>query len=212
MSLPKESTKIKEYLQKLSEAHKGKVAWNKGTKGVMKSNRTSFTKDASTGENNLFYGKNHTEKAKEKNRLAHLGKRNSPKTEFKKGLIPWNKDMIYSQIRGKNHPNWKDGITSLTKKIRDSFQYRQWRSDVFTRDDFTCQECGRRGGCLHAHHKEAFADIMEFNDIRTYEQAMDCEELWNINNGITLCDKCHYLTRKNNIYKEVFDGKQSSRL
>lgn len=29
------------------------------------------------------------------------------------------------------------------------------------------------------------------NDITTYEQAMDCEELWNINNGVTYCKGCH---------------------
>lgn len=38
-------------------------------------------------------GKHHTEEAKEKNRLAHIGKRVSPKTEFKKGSIPWNKGI-----------------------------------------------------------------------------------------------------------------------
>ena len=38
-------------------------------------------------------GISHTEEAIKKNREAHLGKRLSPKTEFKKGLIPWNKGL-----------------------------------------------------------------------------------------------------------------------
>lgn len=28
-------------------------------------------------------------------------------------------------------------------------------------------------------------------NIKSYEQALNCEELWNINNGRTLCKKCH---------------------
>jgi len=98
---------------------------------------------------------------------------------------------------GVKSSNWKGGITPLHNRIRGSFKYRQWRSDVFTRDDFTCQECGRRGGALRAHHgPKSFAFISELNDIRTFEQAMDCEELWNINNGITYCTKCHGIKEK----------------
>jgi len=29
---------------------------------------------------------------------------------------------------------------------------------------------------------------------RILEQAVNCEELWNINNGITLCKECHKKT------------------
>ncbi len=97
-----------------------------------------------------------------------------------------------------NNPNWKGGRTSLRKQIRNSFKYRQWRSDIFTRDDFTCQKCNRRGGCLHAHHIIAFGDILELNDIKTLEQAINYEELWNINNGITYCKTCHCLYFKKN--------------
>jgi len=32
--------------------------------------------------------------------------------------------------------------------------------------------------------------VSEFR-IKTFEQALTCEELWNINNGETLCKKCH---------------------
>jgi len=69
--------------------------------------------------------------------------------------------------------------------------YRQWRSDIFTRDDFTCQECGQRGGHLEAHHIKQLSKILQFYEITTLEEALNCAELWNINNGITLCKECH---------------------
>jgi len=93
--------------------------------------------------------------------------------------------------RGERSHLWKGGITPLNKQIRSSFKNRQWRSDVFTRDDFTCQNCNQQGGKLNAHHIKPFAQIISENHIKTFIQAMECEELWNINNGITLCKDCH---------------------
>lgn len=138
-------------------------------------------------------GKHHSEKSKQKWRLKVLGRRLNPSGEFKKGNIPWNKGKPFLRMRGESHPNWKGGFTPLRRRIEGTFKYRQWRSDVFTRDDFTCQNCGRRGGKLNVHHVKPFAYIMELNDIKTFEQAMDCEELWDINNGITCCKECHSL-------------------
>jgi hypothetical protein len=108
------------------------------------------------------------------------GRRMSPSTEFKT-----------SDTLGENNVNWKGGITPLNCQIRHSFKYRQWRSDVFTRDDFTCQECGQVGGNLNAHHIKKFYKILELYKIVSFEDAMACEELWNINNGQTLCFECH---------------------
>ena len=102
---------------------------------------------------------------------------------------------------GENNPNWKGGRTSLRRRIRNSFKYRQWRSDIFTRDDFTCQKCSHRGGELHSHHIKPFVLIFELNDIMTLEQALECSELWDINNGITYCKKCHCLYFKKNKVK-----------
>jgi hypothetical protein len=78
---------------------------------------------------------------------------------------------------GQYHWNWKGGITPENHAIRNSFQYCVWRSDVFKRDNFTCIKCGQVGGILHAHHIKHFA---EFIDLR-----------FDINNGMTLCKKCH---------------------
>jgi len=98
-------------------------------------------------------------------------------------------------IAGENHYNWKGGISKLAKTIRHSYKYRQWRSDVFTRDNFTCQVCDRRGTYLEAHHLKKFVAILKEYNIKTIDEAFECEELWNINNGITLCLKCHNKTK-----------------
>ncbi len=103
---------------------------------------------------------------------------------------------------GKNHPNWKDGITPLIQLIRNCFKYRQWRSDVFTRDNFTCVLCGVRSGkgkpvYLEAdHYPKKFSTIFHEYKIKTLQEALDCEEFWNINNGRTLCRKCHNKTKE----------------
>ena len=97
----------------------------------------------------------------------------------------------------KNHWNWKGGITSINEQIRKSFNYRQWRSDVFMRDNYTCQICGKRGnGRIEAdHHIKQFSLILKGYNIKTLEDAENCEELWNINNGRTLCKDCHRKTK-----------------
>jgi hypothetical protein len=94
--------------------------------------------------------------------------------------------------RGESSSNWQGGITKLTKLIRSCFKYRQWRSDVFTRDDFTCRLCGKSGCYLEAdHYPKRFSEIIKEYQIKTLEEALGCEELWNINGGRTLCKNCH---------------------
>jgi hypothetical protein len=101
---------------------------------------------------------------------------------------------------GKDHPHWKDfKISPLYSQIRNCFQYRQWRWDVYTRDNFTCVLCGRNkevSGKLEAdHYPKQFIDILREYNFKTLKQAIECEELWNINNGRTLCKECHNPTR-----------------
>ena len=94
--------------------------------------------------------------------------------------------------KGELSHRWKGGITKLHKQIRQCFKYRLWRSDIFTRDGFTCQQCGdKKGGNLEAHHIKKLSDILLDYNIKDIDECNLCEEMWNINNGVTLCKSCH---------------------
>lgn len=82
----------------------------------------------------------------------------------------------------KYHWNYKGGITPINKSIRNSFQSKHWRNEVFIRDSYTCQNCKKIGGFLHSHHIKHFS---KYPDLR-----------FDINNGITLCKQCHILEHK----------------
>ena len=134
-------------------------------------------------------------RAERKERLGYI---NSPETRIKIGLAgidrkasieTRNKQSV--SHRGRKSYSWEGGITSLNLAIRRTYKYRLWRSDVFTRDNYTCQLCFDKGVFLEADHIKAFCLILKENNIRSIEDALKCEELWNINNGRTLCKKCH---------------------
>lgn len=83
-------------------------------------------------------------------------------------------------LRGDKNPNWKGGITSKNKKLRDCLEMREWRRKVFQRDKFTCKICGKKGVTLNADHIKSFSLYPELR--------------FNLDNGRTLCVECHKKT------------------
>jgi 5-methylcytosine-specific restriction endonuclease McrA len=81
------------------------------------------------------------------------------------------------------------------------FEYRQWRSGVFTRDHFTCIECGHGSNKLQAHHIIPLNVLVQKHEIINLTQAVQCDELWNINNGVTICKTCHLNLHKQKGYR-----------
>jgi hypothetical protein len=147
---------------------------------------------AQLGEKNHRYGKNVSEECKKKLRLARASMVFTEETKLKISLS--NKGHIVTKetrkkigrankgkIAGDKHPCWKGGITSQNKIIRHSPEFEEWRKMVFKRDDYTCQECDKRGnGELHAHHIKSFARYPELR--------------FEVDNGLTLCEDCHRKT------------------
>lgn len=81
--------------------------------------------------------------------------------------------------KGENNARWKGGA-ARKRSERFTIEYKNWRTDVYHRDNYTCQCCGVRGSTdLNAHHIMNWKD---YPDLR-----------FDVDNGITLCKSCHSL-------------------
>jgi len=108
-----------------------------------------------------------------------------------------SKQRLYSNVSSTRRKKRHLCKTPLYELIKRSIEYKKWRSDVFKRDNWTCQDqdCRIRGGKLEAHHKKEFAFLYQeaisiFND-NVYQKILTYQPLFDIDNGITLCVKCH---------------------
>lgn len=79
-------------------------------------------------------------------------------------------------LKGKDSPNWVEGLDASLRS-RDNAEYTQWRLKVYEKDNYICQCCGESKVKLNAHHLKSFT---RFPEVR-----------YDINNGVTLCEKCH---------------------
>ena len=82
------------------------------------------------------------------------------------------------------HHNWNNGSTIEKEKLRKSPAYKAWRIAVFLRDNKTCVQCG-------VHYRHGYTEI-EADHIRP--RSLFPELTLDINNGRTLCRKCHKKT------------------
>lgn len=93
------------------------------------------------------------------------------------------KSKMQKLLVGPLSNNWKGGHSK-----RDGTKQSEWSKQILKRDNYTCQECGKRGGDLHAHHIKEYIDYPELQ--------------WKLDNGKTLCLGCHYKTYK--FYRNQF--------
>lgn len=103
---------------------------------------------------------------------------------------------------GNKHWNWKGGITSLARRLREYFGVNQIPK-ILERDNYCCQICGSKKH-LHVHHIKYFSTILKrilsenpnldpinnVNDL--YDIAIKDKEFCDLNNLITYCKDCHY--------------------
>lgn len=95
-----------------------------------------------------------------------------------------------AKVRGEQHYQWKGGMSKVSQSIRQMTEYRTWAAAVRERDA-ACVRCGAIER-LESHHKTPFAELLARYEIRTRDDARKCAALWDISNGETLCERCHY--------------------
>lgn len=88
----------------------------------------------------------------------------------------------HGQLKGPAHPLWKGGHGPARAADYSRPEYKQFRAAVVERDNWTCQDCGKRGGRLGVHHIKSWA---EHPDLR-----------YDVSNGTTLCRPCHNTTKR----------------
>lgn len=164
---------------------KGFVPWNFGLKNYMIPWNKGKRFRAIEGE------KNPAKRLEVRKKISKAlkGKKLSDLTRAKISLNLCNQKIhppIYDK-KGKKHWNWQGGITSKNLKIRNSKKMKEWKRKVFEKNNYICQICKQKGGCLEAHHIKSFA---RFPKLR-----------FQINNGITFCINCHKKFHVKNKFK-----------
>ena len=165
---------------------KKRVAWNKGLKTppeVVEKLRKSHTGLAQTEESKRkkslkLKGRKHSSDAIKRMKIAQSNRSEQWRKNISKSKLG-EKNGVFG-TRGAETPNWKGGITPINKAIRNSTEYKLWRTAVFERDDYTCIWCFTRGTTIHADHIKPFAYFPELR--------------FAIDNGRTLCVPCHKTT------------------
>lgn len=129
----------------------------------------------------------HIKKAQRIAWRKRLGSKHTKKTKI----------QISESRKGKalkeRNSRWRGGISNLRVSIHGLPEYDLWRKQIFEKDDYTCQFCGKRGGYLEADHFPIpFRDLI--NGIKNAQEARNCKRLWEAK-GRTLCRKCHDKTK-----------------
>lgn len=130
-------------------------------------------------------GKKHSNKAKEKMRLAHLGKQLS-ETHKKKIITKLIGHLVSKETRkkiskansGSRGSGWIDGRWATNKKTRWNKKSRKW-ADAVKKRDKKCMICGSKKE-LEAHHIKSW---------RQYPLLR-----YKLLNGKAFCRKCHFKT------------------
>lgn len=138
------------------------------------------------------------------------GPRTKPCPECKINTISWYHNGVcgqcYQSKRIERSRNLNFENITFSIDLREYTQ-RCWSVKVFERDGFVCQHCGHdRGMILQAHHIVPFnyirdcivlenahkIDLSNYNGInKLYKIAIDDYRINDVNNGITLCKRCH---------------------
>lgn len=170
---------------------KGNISWNKGTKGLTHANITSFKKGIIAHNKKpkiekvckcgvTFYVipsldrvKSCSRSCSKKGGISPMkGRKASNETRLKQSLARLGKTGVLC------HNYISDRSLIKGRQDRNNPEYKQWRSGVWKRDNFSCRIADNNcDGRIEAHHILAWSTHPELR--------------YKINNGITLCHAHH---------------------
>ncbi len=99
-------------------------------------------------------------------------------------------DKARAMHSGSNNWNWKGGVTDIYTIIRTCQKYRDWRKACFERDNYTCTVTKAKRK-LEVHHKTTVKSIIEKYNLRNLQDVNSCDELWDLDNGVTYSKEYH---------------------
>jgi hypothetical protein len=95
------------------------------------------------------------------------------------------------------------GLTPVFQIIRGSQRYKDWRLGIFRRDWFKCVLCSSNKNIQADHFPKSFKQILNEEAIISSIGIPDDSQLWDVNNGRTLCYDCHRATSTWGVHNSV---------
>lgn len=185
--------------------------------------KDEWQREGLAGENNPFYGKQHSDETKRKvsatkksagltgsrahnyNTYTVVCEECGIETQKIKYLID-RSDFHFCSVEcngkwksknnvGEANPNWNPELTDEERERgRKYVEYYAFLKTVLTRDNYTCQICG---------HYSKWGKGLNVHHLNSYD--WDKKNRTNPNNGITLCKTCH-----TDFHKEYGYGKNTA--
>lgn len=165
---------------------KGRTPWNKGK--VMskeyreKSSETTKKRWKEQGANSFWKNGLHPMKGLVGKKSPFYGTKASLETRIKQSLKKSGKetfDGFFNESR------------TINFKIRCMAEYKRWRLSILNRDNGVCVKCKSQKSLEVDHHPQSLGYVVKKNKIKSLEDALKCDILWDINNGRVLCKSCH---------------------
>ena len=178
---------IRQHLKKIGV----KLNFKKGTTINYKPNKGSFKKGNIPWGKGIKMNKEFREKCRKRMLKEFDNGRLSP------SIDPIVAKKISEGKKGNKNPMWKGGITKENLRLRALLINNSWRKDILKRDNYICQDCNNSNYKLKAHH---IKKVEKYPEIAS-----------DINNGITLCENCHYKSygkeeELEEYYKNILSG------
>jgi transposase len=100
---------------------------------------------------------------------------------------PAYRAMMSEKLRGEKSPRWKGGVKSEANRRLDSAFWRRRRLECYARDNWTCQDCGRKCKNSADSKSDGGTKIQAHHIVSRRDGGSD-----DLDNLTTLCMSCHH--------------------